>query len=221
MFGTVLMSPNFAAFLVAATILAITPGPGVVYVLTQTLRHGRSGGLASVGGIALGNLGNASAASVGLAAVFAVSSLAFTIVKFAGAAYLVFLGVKTLRTKSSVEAAVRTPLDPPGRLLRDGSLVALLNPKTALFFAALLPQFLDPGASALRQSLLFGAVFVAIALCTDTLYVLAASAISAAVLRRSAWRCYGRYVSAASFIGLGIYAAFAVPRSAASTFTKR
>jgi threonine/homoserine/homoserine lactone efflux protein len=206
--------PHLGAFIVAAVVLAITPGPGVVYILTQTLGQGRKAGLASVCGIALGNLGNASAASLGLAAVFAVSATAFTLVKLAGAAYLIGLGIKTLRTKSSAEAAPCGHRDLPARLFRRGLVVALLNPKTALFFAALLPQFLDPHASPLWQSLLFGGIFVAIALCTDTLYALTASALATTVLRQSGWRPYGRYASAASFIGLGIYAAFASPRSA-------
>ncbi len=214
MFRVFLASPNFVAFLAASLVLAITPGPGVVYILTQTLSQGRKAGLASVGGIALGNLGNASAASVGLAAALAVSSAAFTIIKLAGSAYLIFLGIRTLRTKSTVEAAARVNLTSPGRLLRDGSLVAFLNPKTALFFAALLPQFMDLSTSPLRQSLLLGFVFVSIALCTDTIYVLTASAVVSTMRRRSAWRRYGKYVSGASFIGLGVYAAFASPRSA-------
>jgi threonine/homoserine/homoserine lactone efflux protein len=207
-------SPNFLAFLAAGVVLAITPGPAVVYILTQTLARGRRGGLASVAGIALGNLGNACAASLGLAAVFAVSSLAFTVVKLAGAAYLMFLGIRALRTPSTVHASSSVRLMSPGRLFRDGSLVALFNPKTALFFAALLPQFMDPGAAPLPQSLCFGCVFVAIALCTDTGYVLTASALASTLRRRSAWQHYGKYLSAMSFIGLGIYAACANPRTA-------
>ena len=214
MIGAAFTFPHLGAFLVAAVVLAITPGPGVVYILTQTLGQGRKAGLASVCGIALGNLGNASAASIGLAAVFAVSATAFTLVKLAGSAYLIGLGIKTLRTKAPVEAAPCGRRDPPARLFRRGLWVALLNPKTALFFAALLPQFLDPHAPPLGQSVFFGGIFVAIASCTDTLYVLTASAIAAIVLRQSGWRPYGRYASAASFIGLGIYAAFASPRSA-------
>lgn len=214
MFEAVFTSPRFVAFLVASLALAVTPGPGVVYILTQTLRHGRQGGLASVGGIALGNLGNASAASVGLAGIFAVSSAAFTVVKLAGAAYLLFLGIRALRTKTTSEAAACVAAASPPRLFRDGTWVALLNPKTALFFAALLPQFMNLDAPPLPQSLLFGCVFVSIALCTDTLYVLAASWVAAAMGRRSAWRRYGQYASAASFLGLGVYAAFAAPRPA-------
>lgn len=211
MIGTYLASPAFGGFLIASLILAVTPGPGVIYLVTQTLGQGRGAGLASVGGIALGDLGNASAASLGLAAVFAASSSAFVVVKLAGAAYLVFLGIRALRTKEAVEAAVRIDRTSPVRLFRDGFLVALLNPKTALFFAALLPQFINQGASPLGQSLFFGFVFVSIALCTDTIYVLTVSALAPTMRRRSGWRPYGRYVSAASFIGLGIYAAFFKP----------
>jgi threonine/homoserine/homoserine lactone efflux protein len=89
-------SPTFAAFLIASLILAVTPGPGVVYIVTQTLVQGRKAGLASIGGIALGDLGNAAAASAGLAAVFAASATAFVVVKFAGSAYFVFLGIRAL-----------------------------------------------------------------------------------------------------------------------------
>ena len=214
MIGSLFTSPTFVAFLVASLILAVTPGPGVVYIVTQTLGQGRKAGLASIGGIALGNLGNASAASVGLAAVFAASSTAFVVVKLAGAAYLVFLGIKALRARSTVEAAAHATRTSAARLFRDGFLVALLNPKTALFFAALLPQFINPSASPLGQSLVFGCVFVSIAMCTDTIYVLSASALASTMRRQSGWRPYGRYISAATFIGLGVYAALASPRPA-------
>jgi threonine/homoserine/homoserine lactone efflux protein len=214
MLASLFLAPSFAAFLVASLILAVTPGPGVIYLVTQTLGGGRKAGFASIGGVALGNLGNAAAASFGLAAVFAASSTAFAIVKFAGAAYLIFLGLKALRTRSSCQDVARTKRASAGRLFRDGFFVALLNPKTALFFAALLPQFVSPAAAPLAQSIMLGAVFVTIALCTDTMYVFSASAISSTLTRRSEWRRYGRYISAASFIGLGIYAAAAHPRPA-------
>jgi threonine/homoserine/homoserine lactone efflux protein len=202
------MAPQFATFLLASLLLAITPGPGVIYVLTRTLSQGRSAGLASVCGIALGNLANASVASLGLAVVIAASSAAFAVVKLIGAAYLVFLGVQALRAKPSAQPddASRPPLS-PARLFRAAFLVALLNPKTALFFAALLPQFIQPGAASLAQTFFLGSVFVAIALCTDTIYVCAAAALASAIRGRSMWRSYGRYVSAATFLGLGLYAA--------------
>lgn len=213
MIATFLDSPTLLTFLAASLLLAITPGPAVIYLLTQTLGQGRKAGLASVGGVALGNVGNAAAASAGLAAVFAASAAAFMLVKFAGAAYLLYLGIKTLRAKPVIPATAVHRRAPPARLFRDGFLVALLNPKTALFFAALLPQFIQPGASTLGQSLMLACVFISIAMCTDTIYVLCASALAASIRRRSAWRAYGRYLSAATFIGLGAYAALASPRS--------
>jgi threonine/homoserine/homoserine lactone efflux protein len=182
----------------------------VIYLVTRTLSRGRKAGLASIGGIALGDLGNAVAASIGLAAVLSACAAAFVAVKLAGAGYLVFLGIKALRAAKTPHASA------PVRLLRpfrDGFWVALLNPKTALFFAALVPQFIDPHRSYLGQSLILGGVFVAIAVCTDTLYVFAASALAPAITQRSRWLPYGKYLSAATFIGLGVYAAFASPRS--------
>jgi threonine/homoserine/homoserine lactone efflux protein len=201
-------SPAFAAFIFASIVLALTPGPGVIYLVTRTLSQGRKAGLASIGGIALGDLGNAVAASVGLAAVLSACAAAFVAVKFAGAAYLVYLGIRALRAPKSAHTSAPAKLLRP---FRDGFWVALLNPKTALFFAALMPQFIDPHRSALGQSLLLGGVFVAIAMCTDTLYVLAASVLAPAITQRARWLPYGRYVSAAAFIGLGVYAAIASP----------
>jgi threonine/homoserine/homoserine lactone efflux protein len=202
--------PTIMAFGAVALIVSIVPGPDVFFLVTQTLRHGRKAGLASVGAVALGSMGNACATSIGLAAVFAASLTAFMVVKLAGAAYLVILGIKALRTESATTSG-RANRASFAKLFRDGFLVALLNPKTALFFAALLPQFIRPNASPLGQSLILDCVFVAISLCTDTVYVLTASAL--ALTMRSRWRPYGRYFSAASFIGLGIYAALASPRS--------
>jgi len=214
MVHSVLVSSTFAAFLVASIILAVIPGPGVIYVVTCTVSRGRQAGLASVAGIALGNLANASAASLGLAALLAASATVFAVLKFSGAAYLVFLGVKSLRAKPVIEARPGIRPAPSMRLLADGFFVALLNPKTALFFAALLPQFINPDAAPLGQGLVLACVFVSIAICTDTIYVLAAAALATKLADRSATRTVGRYVTAATFIGLGVYAATAGRRTA-------
>jgi threonine/homoserine/homoserine lactone efflux protein len=127
MIGLIVSSPTLVAFLVASLILAVTPGPGVVYIVTQTLAQGRKAGFSSVGGIALGNLGNTAAASLGLAA----SSTAFVVVKLAGAAYLVYLGLRALCTRPTSETMERIASTSPRRLFRDGFVVALLNPKTS------------------------------------------------------------------------------------------
>src|SRR5262249_26155830 len=173
----------FSAFLIASFILAVTPGPGVLYIVTRSLMQGRRSGLASVAGVALGNLGNALGAAIGLAALFGMSSLAFTLVKYVGAAYLVWLGVQTLQAKPAQPQAIARARERLGRFFRDGLLVALLNPKTALFFAAFLPQFMSPGGPLLVQSMLLGSIFVAIAAVTDTAYALAAGAVAPALKR--------------------------------------
>ena len=172
--------PLFSAFLVASIVLALTPGPGVLYILTRSLVQGRRSGLVSVAGVALGNLGNAFAAAVGLAALFAVSSLAFAVVRYAGALYLVYLGVQMFRS-SPPEAPSTAPASASfGYVFREGFVVALLNPKTTIFFAAFLPQFLSHGASPMLQSMLLGFLFVAIAAVTDSAYALAAGLVAPA-----------------------------------------
>ena len=188
------MSPAaFAAFVGASGLLAVTPGQGVVYIVSRTLAQGRRAGLASVAGVAAGNLGSAVATAGGLAAVLASSRLAFVLVAWLGALYLAMLGIGLLRRALTAEAAEARALSPePGRggsgrvaplaldaprapvalrlLFRDGLVVALLNPKTALFFAAFLPQFIDASRPTLPQALVLGAGFVAIAACSDAVY---------------------------------------------------
>jgi threonine/homoserine/homoserine lactone efflux protein len=200
------MTTLWVPFLAASTVLAVTPGPGVLYIVTRTLAQGRRAGLASVAGVALGNLGNAWGASLGLALLFAVSSLAFTVVKLAGGAYLIYLGVQALRAGSPAAPGPERPALRPTRLFVEGLWVALLNPKTAMFFAAFLPQFMDPGRSTLVQSLQLGAVFVAVAAATDSAYVLLASAASPLATRWQWGARLGRRASAGVFVGLGLYA---------------
>jgi threonine/homoserine/homoserine lactone efflux protein len=204
--------PLFSAFLLASLVLAVTPGPGVFYVVTRSLVQGRRSGLVSVAGVALGNLGNALAASLGLAALFAVSAAAFVVVKYAGALYLVYLGVRMLR-RAQDETPVALDRDAPlGRIFRDGSIVALLNPKTTVFFAAFLPQFLSPGVPPMFQTMALGALFVAIASVTDSIYALAAGAIVPALARARCVRRFGRRLGGGMFIGLGVFTALAGPR---------
>jgi len=194
-----------SAFLIASIILAVTPGPGVLYIVTRSLTQGRRFGLASVAGVALGNLGNAVGASIGLAAVFAVSALAFTLVKYLGALYLVYLGIHAARAPQPDRASAMPAPASLRRIFRDGFIVALLNPKTAIFFAAFLPQFMNTESPAIVQSLTLGSVFVAIAATTDTAYALAAGALASVLTRARGVRSLGRYLTGGSFIGLGIY----------------
>lgn len=204
--------PVLAAFVAASLALAVTPGPGVLYIVSRSLLQGRRAGLASVAGVALGNLGNALGAAVGLAALFALSAAALTLVKFAGAGYLIWLAVRTLRTPAPPRGGAAPEL-PAQRVFRDGFLVALLNPKTALFFAAFLPQFVAPGASAIQTPAL-AALFVAIAALTDTVYALTAGAVAPRLARTGSLRASGRWLGAGVYLGLGLFAAVSGSRPA-------
>ncbi|MCB1790192.1 MAG: LysE family translocator [Gammaproteobacteria bacterium] len=207
-------TPLLSAFVLASLVLAVTPGPGVLYIVAASVGHGRANGLASVAGVALGNLGNAIGAAVGLAALFAVSSASFTLVKYAGAAYLIYLGVRMLRQKPADEAAPTRSAPPKRVAFRDGLVVALLNPKTTLFFAAFLPQFMNPAGSTLIQGLLLGGLFVAIAAITDSVYALLAGHIATRLRRSAAARTLGRRTSGVTYIALGVLAATTdVPRN--------
>jgi threonine/homoserine/homoserine lactone efflux protein len=196
-----------AAFLLASLVLAVTPGPGVLYIVARTLSQGRGAGLASVGGVALGNFANGVAASLGLAALFALSSAAFAVVRYGGAAYLVVLGIQALRGPKGPQADAPR-LAPAGRIFRQGLLVALLNPKTTIFFAAFLPQFVQGSASPGLQCIGLAGLFVTIAALTDSAYVFLADLLAPALRSRGAAR-HARYAAAATYIGLGIFAALA------------
>jgi threonine/homoserine/homoserine lactone efflux protein len=201
-------TPLLFAFIGASLALALTPGPAVVYIVARTLAQGRACGLASIFGVALGNLANAVGAAIGLAALFAISSAAFTVIKWAGAVYLVYLGIRLWRSQAAPSTDGKAaPAQPLARVFREGFVVAALNPKTALFFAAFLPQFMDPHASALAQSLALGCVFVAIAACTDFMYVMAASAIGPRLTRVGRHAVWGNRLAGTSFIALGVLTA--------------
>jgi threonine/homoserine/homoserine lactone efflux protein len=201
------------AFLAASLVLAVTPGPGVIYIVTRSLVQGRRSGVASVIGVALGNFCNALAAAMGLGALLAISSTAFLIVKYAGAAYLVYLGVRALRARKPEIALALPQIVNSLRIFRDGFIVALLNPKTAVFFAAFLPQFMTAKASPILQSVTLGALFVIIAAVTDTAYALGASAVAPILNRTRGVNSYGRIFTGSTFIGLGLFTALSGSRN--------
>ena len=207
-------SSMFGAFVAARLLLAITPGPGVFYIVTRSVTQGRACGLASVAGVALGNLANALGAAVGLAALFAVSSVAFTVIKYLGAGYLVYLGIRAMRRSAAPAGIDSAPLPRTAlrRIFRDGFVVALLNPKTALFFAAFLPQFIDQGHSSLVQTCALGGVFVMIAAVTDSAYAVAAGAARPWLRRAGRFPACGRYLTGGTFVGLGLFTAFSGQR---------
>ena len=181
--------PLLSVFLLASFVLAVTPGPGVFYIVARSVAQGRRSGVASVAGVALGNFGNAVAASLGLAALFAASATAFSIVKYAGAAYLIYLGIKALRARHFAASAAEPEAVPLWPIFRDGVVVALLNPKTAIFLTAFLPQFMTPhpeGSTALVQALTLNALFLLMAAVTDAAYAFLAGVI-APRLSTSTW----------------------------------
>lgn len=201
-------SPLLLAFLAASLLLAVTPGAGVLYIVTRSLAEGRTAGLASVLGVALGNLGNAIIASLGLAALIKASPVAFEVIRYGGALYLFFLGWKALRQPASEPGSSGIPRSSSRRVVVDGFVVALFNPKTALFFAAFLPQFVAPRGGAL-QPLLLAMLFVAIAAVTDTLYALFASVAA----KRLAGRNFGRFLAGGTYFAIGLLTAFTGSRA--------
>lgn len=204
--------PLLSAFLAASLLLAVTPGPGVFYIVTRSLSQGRAAGLASVAGVALGNLGNALGAALGLAALFAASSLAFLAVKYAGAAYLIYLGIQAWRRPPAVAQDAPLVVQPLGGIFRAGFFVALLNPKTTLFFAAFLPQFLTVHDHLIAQTAVLGVAFVAIAALTDSLYALMAGTVRPWLWRRAGLGRIGQRLVGSAYIGMGLMTAFAGQR---------
>jgi threonine/homoserine/homoserine lactone efflux protein len=199
-------SASLWLFSVAALALLAVPGPAVLYIVVQSAEQGRRVGLASVAGIHLGTLVHVAAAVLGLSALIVASAVAFSVVKYAGAAYLIYLGIRKLFERdlpSSLEQRAETLR----RAFVRGVVVNVLNPKTALFFLAFLPQFVDADSSGVwSQALVLGLVFVGLGLVTDSLYALAVGTVGG-LLRRK--RRALRYGSGVVFIGLGATAALA------------
>jgi len=177
-------SPDLLAFFAVTTLaLLLIPGPSVLFIVARTLEHGRRGGLTSMLGVETGALLHVFAATVGLGALVAASPRALLVLKLAGAAYLVWMGVRALRGRTDLSAAPGSGGD--GKLYRQGLVVDALNPKTAMFFVAFLPQFVDPAGDVALQTLMLGLVFVALATLTDSAYALLAGAIAERVRRRT------------------------------------
>jgi threonine/homoserine/homoserine lactone efflux protein len=203
---------NLGLFIAAAIALLLTPGPAVLYVVTRSIEQGRRAGLVSTLGIHVGTLFHIAAATAGLSALLASSALAFAVVKYAGAAYLIYLGVrKIFLAPANGDGApmVERPRD-LGRAFRDGIVVNLLNPKTALFFLAFLPQFVDLSRGAVPFQIAFlGLLFAVLGLLSDSAYALAAGTAGQWVKRSPRFLSAERYVSGTIYIGLGLTAAFA------------
>ena len=202
--------PEPSTFLVfggAALALIVIPGPAVLYIVAQSLEHGRRAGVVSALGIGAGGLVHITAAAIGLSSLIVSSAVAFSTVKYAGAAYLIGLGIARLLARSEA-AEEKKPAPPatarPRQLFAHGVVVNVLNPKTALFFLAFLPQFVDPARGTVAlQVIVLGSTFVVLALVSDSLYALGAGTLARRLERRRGARDAGRYASATVYVGLG------------------
>jgi threonine/homoserine/homoserine lactone efflux protein len=200
-------SSHLALFVSTAVVLLLIPGPAVLYIVAQSVEHGRRAGLTAVGGVHVGSGVHVLAATVGLSALLVSSALAFSAVKLVGALYLIFLGVQRLLNRDSAGDVSAGATRNLGSIFRQGIVVNVLNPKTALFFFAFLPQFVDPSRSAAPQIALLGLIWIALGLFSDGLYALLSGTVGAAVRRRPGLAGAQRVVTGLVLIGLGIAAA--------------
>jgi threonine/homoserine/homoserine lactone efflux protein len=191
-------------FCVACVVLVLTPGPNLLYLISRTLCQGRMAGLVSMAGTTAGFTVHILAASLGLSAVFLAVPVAYDALRWAGAAYLVYLAWDSVRSSGGGLFAPRTlPAAAPAKLFRMGLLTSILNPKVALFYVALFPQFVDPArGSVLTQSLALGATQIVIAVIGDTLFVLAAALIARWLALRPVWAAAQRWVLAGVFVAI-------------------
>jgi len=203
---------RLALFVGAALLLLVVPGPSVLYIVTQSVSHGRRAGIASVAGITTGTLVHIAAATVGLSALLASSALAFDVVKYLGAAYLIAVGIRRLAgLEREHEPRLGRPRD-LGRLYRQGIVVNVLNPKTALFFLAFLPQFVEPArGAAWLQILALGLLFAALGFLSDSVWATVAGTLGDRLRRSKHFPAVQRYVSGSVFVGLGAVAALTAP----------
>ena len=200
---------SFLAFVAAAVVLAITPGPGIAYVVARTAAGGRAEGLASCFGTAIGGLLHVLAAALGLSLVLAQSAFAFSLVKYLGAAYLIYLGLRLLLRKDPAPAVGSVQSHGVRRAWAEGIVVEALNVKTALFFLAFLPQFVSPAEPVLPQLVVLGTICVALNTLVDVIAVLAAHRLLASAAARAARERMMARASGATLVGLGAYVALA------------
>lgn len=198
---------SFGVFLTAALVLAITPGPGIFYVLARSLKGGRQEGIASSFGTALGGLMHVLAAALGVSAILATSALAFTLVKYIGAAYLIYLGVRTLLGKDDLDLVPSVAMTTTHRAFYQGITTEILNPKTALFFLAFIPQFVDPHGVVFVQFIVLGSISVLLNTTADLVVALLAGPIGQRLRTSARLRRRQRIATGSALIGLGAYVA--------------
>ena len=195
---------TLGVFFVAALTLAVIPGPGMLYVLARTVRGGRREGVLSTLGTGVAGLLHTLAAALGISAILATSAVAFAVIKWLGAAYLIYLGIKTLLEKDTL--TVDAEAVPPARgAFVQGALTEVLNPKTALFFLAFIPQFVTLEGPVFLQFVTLGFITTLLTSGADFIVVLAAGPLSGLLRRRQRLRSVQRVASGGTLIGLGVY----------------
>ena len=199
---------NFWLFIISSLILLLIPGPAVLYILTRSVDQGRRAGLISVLGIELGNLVLAIGTTLGLAAIILSSDIAFSIVKYLGAAYLVYLGIRRIHNKNESDT-VLIEQKSLSQIFTQGIIVAVLNPKTALFFLAYLPQFVNVSNGRVGEQMLFlGMMFILLGFITDESYAVLAGTVGNWFKKRNGLMKQQRYISGGTYLLLGAIAAF-------------
>ena len=196
-------------FVSAALVLLAIPGPAVLYVTSRSIGLGRSAGLVSALSIGVGTLVHVAAAAVGLSALLMSSAAAFSAVKYLGAAYLIYLGVQKLRTEESFDLSQEARRANLSRVFGQGVVVNILNPKTALFFFAFLPQFVDASRGNVALQIVFlGTLFALMGVTSDSLWALFAGTVAHRLNRNMRWLRTQRFVSGGMLISLGVATAF-------------
>ena len=197
---------SLLAFGIASLALLVIPGPAVLYIINRSVADGRNVALSAVAGLEIGNFMHVIAATVGLSAVIATSAAAFSAVKWIGAGYLIYVGIRTLATKPQAVNQLNDPMS-RRRAFTQGIVVNTFNPKVALFFLSFLPQFIDADrGSAALQSLVLGSTFVVLGCISDSLFEILASALRGTLLRGKSLPFVQRYVAGSVFIALGAIA---------------
>ncbi len=192
-------------FMSAALALLLIPGPAVLYITARSASQGRVAGLISVLAIESANFVQAVAAALGLSAILLSSALAFDVVKYLGAAYLIYLGIRKLLTPDNGTEDEAVKQESLSRIYWQGFAVNILNPKTALFFFAFLPQFVDPAkGNVTGQTLLLGIIFVGMALITDSIFALVTSSLAGKLTGNKRFQKGQRYFAGLVYVGLGI-----------------
>ena len=192
-------------FMGAALALLLIPGPAVLYITARSASQGRMAGLVSVLAIETANFIQAAAAALGISAILLSSALAFDVVKYLGAAYLIYLGIRKLLASENGSENETVKQESLSRIYWQGFAVNILNPKTALFFFAFLPQFVDlTKGNVIGQNLTLGAIFVGMAIITDSIYALLASSLAGRFSRNISFQKGGRYFAGLVYIGLGV-----------------